>query len=405
MRIGNAGWCRPRCRGCQASFNAVDFLAPILHQVFDSEQGELVDFAARTMPVGQSLLSELCARHIGATVGVFRAGVRRRHRHDGAIETLDVLVKIKPADTVLISAGTNMAMQCDAELGRLYPQYSPMRELGRSHLREVALYSAPRPGLARHMPRVHDLITDEKLGLWISVLEYLGEAELLADMSATEGWTLAHFDAAVDALADIHAEHFGEVSMLLAEPWIARNAAGPEVLAMREWWEVLARFAQRNYDDQSLAGLAAQHHQLVREMETWWPVLCALPRTLIHNDFNPRNLGFRRSPSGPILCAFDWELATLGVPQHDLAELLVFALPAAASRSWFQDLIQRHHERLAKRVGDRWRANDWAQGFALSLNHLLIDRLAMYALPHAIRPLPYLHRILCNWRRLHGWVG
>ncbi|MFN0299801.1 MAG: aminoglycoside phosphotransferase family protein [Burkholderiales bacterium] len=380
-------------------------MATILQQVFDGESGELVDFAPRPMPVVQSLLSELCARHTGAKVGVFRAGVQRRLRSSGAIETLDVLIKIKPADTVLIGAGTNLALQCDPELGRLYPIYSPMRELGRSHLREIALYRAPPPRLARTMPRVHGLIADTERGLWISVLEYLGEAEFLADMNSTDRWTMAHFEAAVDALADIHAEHIDNDARLLAEPWIALNAAGPRVLAMREWWEALARCAERNYGDPSLIGLAGIHRQLVHDINTWWPSLCSLPRTLIHNDFNPRNLAFRREPQGPVLCVFDWELATLGVPQHDLAELLVFALPSNADQGWVARLIRRHHDRLATQVGARWSAAEWQRGFALSLKHLLVDRLSMYALPHAFKPLPYLPRVLGNWMRLRASAG
>ncbi len=380
-------------------------MSPYLREVFDNASSEFVDFAPRPMPVGQSLLSELCARHLGTNVGVFRADVKRRIRITGDVEALDVLIKIKPADKVLISAGTNMALQCDAELGRLYSKYSPMRELGRSHLREIALYRTPAPGLARHMPDVHGLIADTSHGLWISVLEYLGEAEFLADMNATEHWTLAHFEAAVDALADIHAEHFDDDARLLAEPWIALNAEGSRVLAMHEWWEALAGFAQRNYKAPSLEGLATIHEHLVRDIDAWWPSLYALPRTLIHNDFNPRNLAFRRNPHGLLLCAFDWELATLGVPQHDLAELLVFALPSSADQGWVVRLIERHHDRLVERVGARWSAAEWQRGFALSLNHLLIDRLSMYALPHAFKPLPYLSRILGNWMRLHAWAG
>ena len=344
----------------------------------------------------------MCARHIGTGVGVFRATVRRRIRATGGEEALDVLVKIKPADTVLISAGTELASQCDTKLGALYARYSPLRELGRSHLREIALYRAPRPGLARHMPRVHGVIVDAKQGLWISVLEYLGDAELLADMGATERWTTAHFEAAVDALADIHAEHFDQEAPLLAQPWIALNAEGSQVLAMREWWEALAHYAKRNYDRPVWSDLGAIHADLVQSIDDWWPQLCAMPRTLIHNDFNPRNLGFRPNANGPVLCAFDWELATLGVPQHDLAELLVFALPANADARLVDHLIERHHHQLAMRVGDHWTYAAWQEGFALSLNHLLIDRLSMYALPPAIRPLPYLHRILGNGRRLHG---
>ena len=64
-----------------------------------------------------------------------------------------------------------------------------------------------------------------------------------------------------------------------------------------------------------------------------------LPATLIHNDFNPRNVALRRGDDTLRLCAYDWELARPGLPQHDLAEFLCFVLPAnvdraMCSRSW-----------------------------------------------------------------------
>jgi Ser/Thr protein kinase RdoA (MazF antagonist) len=43
------------------------------------------------------------------------------------------------------------------------------------------------------------------------------------------------------------------------------------------------------------------------------------PRTLVHGDFQPRNLRLRSGPGGPQLMAFDWEEAGWGFPAIDLA--------------------------------------------------------------------------------------
>ena len=42
----------------------------------------------------------------------------------------------------------------------------------------------------------------------------------------------------------------------------------------------------------------------------YWAALEQMPRTLIHNDLNPRNTCFKAGPEGLRLCAYDWELAT-----------------------------------------------------------------------------------------------
>ena len=49
-----------------------------------------------------------------------------------------------------------------------------------------------------------------------------------------------------------------------------------------------------------------------------------------------------------MLCLYDWELATLHVPQHDVGELLAFILSADSDVSLWHSLLEHH--RLALQV-------------------------------------------------------
>jgi aminoglycoside phosphotransferase (APT) family kinase protein len=128
-----------------------------------------------------------------------------------------------------------------------------------------------------------------------------------------------------------------------------------------------------------------------------------MPHTLIHNDFNPRNLALRRDESGPRLCVFDWELATSGIPQHDLAELLCFVLDADCSRHAVQHYVDLHRSALEAAANCQIPAGDWNRGFGLALADLLINRWAMYTLVHAVRRQPFLERVLRTWRTLYAY--
>lgn len=74
-------------------------------------------------------------------------------------------------------------------------------------------------------------------------------------------------------------------------------------------------------------------------------VLAAAPQTLIHNDCNPRNLCLRKRALEDEerrdcrLCLYDWELATLDVPQRDLVEFLAFTIPPSSLNSYRLELI------------------------------------------------------------------
>lgn len=389
-----------------------------------------------SLATNQSILTALCARYTGFPVGLHRYAVTR-HAPAGTERTLDLFVKVKPTDTVLIAAGSELAEQCAPGLGALYARYSPQRELGRSHLREAAIYHLHMPHAQAIMPQLHAAMVAGNQGLptaafTILALEHLSDVEFLADMAATDRWTDGHWHTAIDAAATLHAHWLGRDEEILAQPWIAANAAGPGVPAMMQWWHALARFATVDFSTWLGENAQIRFDALHASMPSWWSELCAMPRTLIHNDFNPRNLGFRRATAGdpnPRACVFDWELATLGVPQHDLAELLCFALPSGADATWVESMIEYHRARLAAHLLERGSskpgagqsgetlrpgaaaslhasrsASDWRRGVALSLEHMFIDRLPMYLLIHKLKPLPYMARLIGNWQRLGHWL-
>jgi ATP-binding cassette subfamily B protein len=69
-------------------------------------------------------------------------------------------------------------------------------------------------------------------------------------------------------------------------------------------------------------------------LESSWGELAAfcdaLPRTLVHGDFVPKNLRICRNGAGMGLTIFDWEMAGIGVQAPDLAQLLEPERSAAA---------------------------------------------------------------------------
>lgn len=105
--------------------------------------------------------------------------------------------------------------------------------------------------------------------------------------------------------------------------------------------------------DSALANL----HHIVSDLD-------AAPQTMIHNDCNPRNICLRKlaqstnAPQEPHnstgcpyedqrhLCIYDWELATINVPQHDLVEFLSFTLPPATPLEMWLELIDFYRKHL-----------------------------------------------------------
>jgi thiamine kinase-like enzyme len=171
---------------------------------------------------------------------------------------------------------------------------------------------------------------------------------------------------------------------------------------MSELWHALATHAADEFP-----GLVAAHQRdilagYVVSLPEWWQRLEAMPRTLVHNDFNPRNITLRDDDASELhLCAYDWELATLHVPQHDLAELLCFTLPSSVKRRNVDHLVDFHRTALEKAAGRVIDPLSWREGYALSLRDLAINRFGMYLMAHTFRHYGFMERIVRTlWRLL-----
>ena len=95
---------------------------------------------------------------------------------------------------------------------------------------------------------------------------------------------------------------------------------------------------------------------IISNLKTIWSELESAPRTLVHNDFNPRNICINPGTGGDDrrrLCAYDWELATVNVPQRDVAELLAFLLPADAPVQQRRFFAEYHRQELEKATGKK----------------------------------------------------
>jgi hypothetical protein len=93
-------------------------------------------------------------------------------------------------------------------------------------------------------------------------------------------------------------------------------------------------------------------------------------------------------------------LATLHVPQRDVAELLAFVLDARAERGEVLHYLEVHRRALAEAGGAVPDAGTWREGFVLSLRDLLVTRFALYLMAHAFRRYAFLERSLGTLRHL-----
>ena len=95
---------------------------------------------------------------------------------------------------------------------------------------------------------------------------------------------------------------------------------------------------------------------VIENIPHFWSKYSTAPKTLTHNDCNPRNICIKNPAGGGTLkeppsetfpysdtrttCIYDWELARVDLPQHDVAEFLAFTLPVDTDMGTRLELIE-----------------------------------------------------------------
>jgi len=312
-----------------------------------------------------------------------------------------VVVKRKAKDAHVIALAQRIAAQSTPRLGRAFRRWGRHLGLVGSHLRELNIYQLPDPRVRRHTPRLLGAQCDAVRGIWTLILEDLSGCALLNTVDDPAAWHSDAIETALRGIAEVHSVWYGRDAALRRQPWIGPVPSATRRAEMAGLWAAMAENAADAFSRALGPEAPTLQRRLVKDVGPRWRKLARMPRTLIHNDFTPRNVALRQGECGQRLCAYDWELATLGVPQHDLAEFLCFVLPRTVHRMEATHYVELHRAFLADAAHAAIDPQTWELGFRLSLHDLLVDRFALCAMIDRFRPQRYLARVLSTWRALY----
>ncbi|HEX8742806.1 MAG TPA: phosphotransferase [Thermoleophilaceae bacterium] len=375
-----------------------EFFTPMLAEALGEPALEVTGVTDLDPVTGSSIITEVTGQGLqDKLTGLLR--LRLDYAAEGREGALDVVVKVKPLDSEVILTTNKIASLCGGALADLYPRWRDWTGFKDVHTREVGLYRAADERVREVMPRFYGAYEDEAREAYVVVMEDLGPGVVLKD-SAQErsAWAERHVDAALRGIAGVHAAWLGREDELVRQPWLGRYATARSMRAMDELWLALAEHNATEYPEWIDEFTLIRMKKSIEELGEWWPQLEAMPQTLVHNDFNPRNIALRAD--GLRLVAYDWELATIHVPQRDLAELLAFTMPADVEAAQVDHHIEVHRAALEAAAGVQLDPETWRRGYQLGLRDFTLTRLQLYMMAHTQRQYEFLDELVHMVKRL-----
>ena len=204
-----------------------------------------------------------------------------------------------------------------------------------SELKEIACFNILHPTWNAIRPNVFITLKDSEKEIFAIAMEDLGtdsftHMDTIKDVST---WKDHDIKDVLQGISAFHALYYGKTEKIpddIKKPVDASNIVNPYTDPRARSYIICA--TEHNLEKHTdLIGTMASKilRKSIDNMDEVCAILGNYPVTLIHNDFNIRNLCLRKNPkpNESRLCVYDWEVVRIANPQHDIAEFIAFILP------------------------------------------------------------------------------
>ena len=310
------------------------------------------------------------------------------------IKTLSLILKSKALDIEVIKGLHLMAASIDPQLSDLLNQYRNKLEYARCHLKEIRIYEQLHEAGFSCMPDFYGKYINEKREIYLLAQELLQEKDLIHidSQKHPEYWTQAQIKTVIQSITEVHL-HFSKPE---------HQAKLPEVKEFFPWestplYHKLVALMSREASDQNLhAQLESMFDYLVGLQEEYDALSPKIPHTLVHNDFNSRNIAIRKDGRA---CIYDWELAVIEIPHRDIVEFLSFVLPLDFDEKQFEQYLAFHFD-LYKEFVPKISSKAWTAAYVYALKLYLLTRISFYEVAGILDRYAFSDRILRNSFRM-----
>lgn len=326
------------------------------------------------------ILTELSQKVSKKLIGLYPLDLKLQNG-----KKLNTIVKSKALGAELSKGLHYMASNINADLADSFEKHMAKLEYQDSHQRELQVYEALQEQGVNNIPKLHGTISIPKREVFMLVMERLNpdNLRLFNAENQTEEWTPERQLKVIESISKVHQKFSDTMPEQL-------NLLKPKMIV--EAKELFQQFINVNRNDYD-------HWNLDSNFQLMQKYLAEISRngvhfnaktTLIHNDFNPRNIAVTDQEE---VIVYDWELAMEGIPQRDIFEFLAFTLPVKANTAHIDLLIDFHFAQVSAFNEESYSKLKYLKDLLLSAKMFVLNRLNFYLSGSTLVSYPFTERV------------
>jgi len=329
----------------------------------------------------KSLISELVAPVTRRVSGIFKYDLK-----DSKKEETDIILKIKPKEDEVYLALLILAGLEDLELRESLLGYKEINMFKNCHVKEQMIYNEYNEEFQQIFPKTYGTIVDNEREIFLLMNEYLKDYKFI-DLNNPKFFKAEDYTKnVIRAITPFHALNYGKKNY--KRDWLNDPVTFEQMSKAKPVWKKLLSYANENFKDIVSDELFNKHNEAIERLEEWAKVESSFKTTLIHCDFNPRNIGYR-SLDGAVKI-IDWELARIGLPQRDIVELLAYTTDEEFSLKCLKEHIAFHKKEFEYCLQEKVSEKEWLESYKCALDEFIVHRLPLYFIAHAHKDCEFL---------------
>ena len=323
------------------------------------------------------ILTNITSKVNKKIIGFIPAEVNYKQAEE-PLKTKQILIKSKALDREVIKGLHIIAASININLADLLNTSQKHLEYNKCHLKEIELYDYLHEIGFENIPNYFGKHIDEQREVYMLFQERLDVSTLkiINSENTPELWKQEDIIKLIKTITTFHKKasinDFKHVEEF--KPWKSK-------MLYKELLTILRNECVVDNNVKLLDSLYNGIDCLEQEAAS-----INIPKTIIHNDFNSRNIAVKKE-GAPII--YDWELATIDFPHRDIVEFLSFVLPLDFKKEDFFFYLKEHYK-LYHNV--KW--NDWLKAYQYSLKVYIITRLSFYEVSGILVTYEFSKRVL-----------
>ena len=364
-----------------------DFILSGLNGFFHDKKVTKVT-AANDVVLENGILTSIAAKISRKLIGFVPLTLDYCQQDDQPV-TLKLLLKSKALDEEVIKGLHVLAASIDPQLSDLFKASKDNLEYHNCHLRELELYTHLHAIGFSNMPYYYGKFIDPSREIYFFISQLLDYSSLRIVNSENnpEKWNKEEILSVIRAAVLLHLNAVASEipSITPFEPWRSKEL----------YKKLMSILINERADPEAVTQLQALYDS-IDQFEADAKAI-KVSRTVVHNDFNPRNIAIDRD-GNPLI--YDWELAVIDLPHRDIVEFLSFVLPPDVSGETLFHFLRFHHSFYSHVP---W--NEWLDAYRYALRVYIATRVSLYEVAGILVKYDFSARVLKTSLRMLALIA